>query len=120
MTRVQGPLFSVTASGTIGDAIVFSNWKGLPYVRSRVIPANPRTTGQVSARITLTAGVSTYQDVAQVPEASRLSWDYYASGTGMSGFNRYVRMFIQTNSWHSAPWTVPTPDGADPSWVPTS
>ncbi len=119
MTRVQGPLFSITASGTIGDAIVYSNWKGLPYVRARVIPANPRTADQVSARQTLTAGVSTFTDDGQVPETSRNSWDYYASGTGMSGFNRYIRMFIKTNSQESAPWTIPDPNGADPSWVPT-
>lgn len=112
MTRVQGPMFSVTASGTIGDAIVYSNWKGLPYVRSRVIPANPRTAGQVSIRETMTAGVSTYQDTNQVPVTSRLSWDYYASGTGMSGFNRYIKKFIETNTQQSAPWTIPAPDHA--------
>jgi len=118
MTRVQGPLFSVTASGTLYNAVVFSNWKGLPYVRSRVIPANPRTDDQISIRKTLTAGVSTWQDDAQVPAASKQSWDYYASGTGMSGFNRYIRAFIKTNTQRQAPWTIPSPNGANPNWVP--
>ena len=98
MTRVQGPMFSVTASGTIGDAIVFSNWKGLPYVRSRIIPANPKTASQVSIRELLTSAVGNWQDVAIVPAASKLSWDYYASGTGMSGFNRYVKFVIETGA----------------------
>jgi len=105
MTRVQGPLFSVTASGTIGDAITYSNWKGLPYVRSRVIPANPKTAAQTSIRNTMTGGVSAWQDTASVPATSRLSWDYYASGTGMSGFNRYIKKFIETNTQQVAPWT---------------
>ena len=109
MTRVSGPLFSITASGTIGDVLTYSNWKGLPYVRSRVIPANPKTAPQVSIRNTLTAGVSTYRDDAQVPGASKSSWDYYASGTGMSGFNRYIRKFVETNTQRTAPWTVPSP-----------
>ena len=98
MTRVTGPLFSLTASGTIGDVITYSNWKGLPYVRTRVIPANPQTAGQVSIRYMMSSGVSAWQDTASVPAASRLSWDYYASGTGMSGFNRYIKLFIETNS----------------------
>jgi hypothetical protein len=110
MTRVTGPLFSLTASGTIGDVITYSSWKGLAYVRSRVIPANPQTDDQTSIRDTLTAGVSTYRDAAQVPEASKNSWDYYASGTGMSGFNRYIKTFIETNTQQKSPWTVPSPD----------
>lgn len=100
-------MFSVTASGTIADAITYSNWKGLPYVRSRVVPANPRTDSQTSVRLTLKAGVSIWQDVASVPVASRSSWDYYASGTGMSGFNRYASFFIALNSQRIAPWSVP-------------
>lgn len=105
MTRVQGPMFSVTASGTIADAITYSNWKGLPYVRSRVVPANPRTDPQTSIRNTLKAGVSVWQDTASQPVASKSSWDYYASGTGMSGFNRYASLFITTNTQRKAPWT---------------
>lgn len=109
MTRVTGPMFSLTASGTIGDVITYSSWKGLAYVRSRVIPANPQTAGQVSIRDTLTAGVSTWRDDAQVDATSRSSWDYYASGTGMSGFNRYIKSFIETNTQQESPWTVPDP-----------
>jgi len=90
-------MFSVTASGTIGDAITFSNWKGLPYVRSRVIPANPQTDDQISIRAVMSSAVSMWQ-MASVPAASKLSWDYYASGTGMSGFNRYVKMYIENGA----------------------
>lgn len=110
MTRVTGPLFSLTASGTLGDVITYSTWKGLPYVRSRVIPANPQTDAQVSIRDTLTAGVSSWRDDASVPETSRTSWEFYASGTGMSGFNRYIKQFIEANTQHEPPWTVPSPN----------
>lgn len=109
MSRVTGPLFSLTASGTIGDVLTYSKWKGLPYVRVRVIPSNPQTAGQTSIRNTLTAGVSIWRDTSQVPTASKTSWDYYASGTGMSGFNRYMKDFIETNTQQVAPWTVPDP-----------
>jgi hypothetical protein len=51
MAKVTGPLMSMTASGKIGDAIVFSIWKGVAYVRQFVIPANPQSTGQGDQRI---------------------------------------------------------------------
>ena len=50
MAKVTGPLFSLTARNTIGDALTYSSWRGVPYVRTRVIPANPKTAGQVSIR----------------------------------------------------------------------
>ena len=110
MTRVTGPMFSLTASGTIGDVITYSNWKGLAYVRTRVIPANPETASQVSVRGTLTGGVSMWQTVACVPAASKTSWEVYASGTGMGGFNRYIKQFIETNTQRKSPWTNVSPN----------
>jgi hypothetical protein len=110
LSRVTGPLFSLTASGTIGDVLTYAKWKGLAYVRSRVIPENPQTDPQVSVRNTLTAGVSAWKATASVPAASKTSWEYYASGTGMSGFNRYIKQFMETNTQYKAPWTNPSPN----------
>lgn len=42
---------SMTASGKIGDAIVFSVWKGVAYVRQFVIPSNPQSADQGDQRI---------------------------------------------------------------------
>ena len=109
MTRVTGPLFSLTASGSIGDVITYSKWKGLAYVRTRVIPQNPKTDAQTSVRNTLTAGVSLWHTAACIAESSKTSWDFYASGTGMSGFNRYMKTFMDENTQYIAPWTVPDP-----------
>jgi len=109
VSRVTGPLFSLTASGTLSDVITYSQWKGLFYVRTRVIPANPQTASQTSIRGTLTAGVSIWHDDTSMPAASKTSWEYYASGTHMSGFNRYMKKFIETNTQWESPWTVPEP-----------
>jgi hypothetical protein len=112
-------MFSVTASGTIGDAIVYSNWKGLPYVRSRIYPAQPRTDAQQSQRTLLTSGVSTWQNTVYPAENSKYSWDMYASGTGMSGFNRYIKSFLELNKKCDEAPVIPQPGvGAMPGWVP--
>jgi len=51
MAKVTGPLFSISASGKLGDAMVFFGWKGVNVVRGYVIPSNPQSTGQGDQRI---------------------------------------------------------------------
>lgn len=53
MAKVTAPLFSFTASGKIGDAMVFFGWKGLACVRQFIIPANPQTATQGNQRLIL-------------------------------------------------------------------
>jgi len=50
MAKVTGPLFSVDASGSYAGKLTFAKWKGVQYVRNKVVPSNPMTTGQVEAR----------------------------------------------------------------------
>ena len=50
MAKVSGPLMSMDASGKFGGAIVFSKWKGRNVVRQLVVPANPNSAGQETAR----------------------------------------------------------------------
>lgn len=50
MAKVSGPLFSVDASGGYAGSLVFAKWKGRNYARQLVIPSNPRTLGQETAR----------------------------------------------------------------------
>jgi len=42
---------SLAASGTFADTLTASIWKGRPYMRQRVIPANPRTDLQQQPRL---------------------------------------------------------------------
>lgn len=46
MAKVTGPLMSLEASGTIGNALTFSRWVGRPYVRRYTVPSNPQTLDQ--------------------------------------------------------------------------
>ena len=57
MAKLKGPLFSLGASGAVGEALVYFPWKGLNVVREYVVPANPKTTAQNTQRGYLTAAV---------------------------------------------------------------
>jgi len=53
MATVTGPLFSLSASGKIGDAMVHFGWKGLNVVRGWVKPVNKHSADQGDARLML-------------------------------------------------------------------
>ena len=59
MAKVTGGLLSLSSSGSIADTLTFSKWKGRPYVRQRVVPANPQSTAQQ----TTSAGSKTIGDL---------------------------------------------------------
>lgn len=96
MPRLTGPLFSLDARQTLAKTIVYSAWKGLNYARLRVIPYNPKSTAQQGVRNTLTYGVQYWRD-GTVSAGDKTSWNTYAAGLNESGFNRYMRYFIQDN-----------------------
>lgn len=50
MAKVNGPFMSLSASGTFGNILTASIWKGRPYMRQRVDPSNPSTADQITAR----------------------------------------------------------------------
>jgi len=51
MAKVTGPLYSMSASGTIGKAMVFFGWKGINVVREWLIPKNLKSPDQGDVRI---------------------------------------------------------------------
>ncbi len=53
MAKVTGPLMSMSASGKLGDAIVFFGWKGTNVVRQWLKPSNPQSTDQGDTRIAM-------------------------------------------------------------------
>lgn len=87
MVKVQAPALSLEASGSIAGAMVFSRWKGRPYVRSLVIPANPRSAGQVSMRAMLKF-VSQQWNGLSAPD--KATWEDRAAAGNYSPFNAYV------------------------------
>jgi len=87
MVRVQAPAMSLDASGSLAGAIVFSKWKGRPYVRELVIPANPKSGGQVGIRAMLRF---LSQDWTNISSADKSTWSDLAKAAVISNFNAYI------------------------------
>ncbi len=96
MVRVNGPMMSLGASGTLADTIVFSIWKGRPYVRERVIPSNPKSGGQVGRRMMMKFITQAW---AALDPAEKASWDTLADQDTISPFNAYVKFNLVL--WHN-------------------
>lgn len=56
MSKVLGPLLSLSASKTFGKTLTFANWKGINTVRLKSNPSNPKTESQQTNRAYLAAG----------------------------------------------------------------
>lgn len=87
MVKVQGPALSLAASGKLAGAMVFSSWKGRPYVRELVKPANPRSGGQVGIRAMMKFLSQQWKSIVSVDQAT---WLTRAGQTVISAFNAYV------------------------------
>lgn len=51
--RLTGPMFSLTASGSLASTLTYSSWKGIAYGRQLVIPSNPQSSAQQIVRTVL-------------------------------------------------------------------
>lgn len=94
MVKVTAPMMSLGASGSIGDAMTFSTWKGRPYVRKLVKPANPRSGGQVGMRAMFKFLT---QQWAKIGAPNQALWEPRADQGVYSPFNAY--MSFNTKRW---------------------
>lgn len=88
MVKVAAPALSLDASGSLGGAMVFSKWKGRNYVRTLVIPANPKSGPQTGLR-SMFKFLS--QNWAALTAGNKATWLTAATAAAVSAFNRYVQ-----------------------------
>lgn len=88
MVKVQGPMMSFAASGTLADTAVFSSWKGRPYVRNRVVPANPKTDAQTGMRASMSFLSKVWSGLGATPQGT---WTAPANTDQISPFNAFVK-----------------------------
>jgi hypothetical protein len=87
MVRTYGPMMSLDASGSLGNAITFSKWKGRNYARERVIPHNPKSVSQTGIRAMFSFLSKQWAAIGSTPQAS---WDELAAFSAISPFNAFV------------------------------
>lgn len=87
MVKVTAPGMSLDASGTLAGALVFSKWKGRNYIREHVIPANPKSGGQVGVRSMFKFLT---QDWVNLSQAEQDDWLDRAGDLVASTFNAYL------------------------------
>lgn len=94
MAKVNGPLFSMEVSGTVGGTLVYSKWKGQAYVRERVIPSNPRSAAQTGIRSMMKFLAREWAGLSSIIKSG---YEALASANGFSPFNAYMR--ANMNRW---------------------
>lgn len=107
MAKVQLPLLGVRASGSVGDALVFGNWKGINTVRQHVVPANPKSTAQTAQRNLLAWTVAAWRFA---PAPVQDGFIESAKGMGYTGFNAFSkRNLLALKGQSSIASFTPTP-----------
>lgn len=96
MVKVNGPMFSLAASGTLADTITFAVNKGRAYVRERVIPSNPKSGAQTGRRAMM-AFLS--QNWAALSPSEKATWQTLADASVISPFNAYTQHNLKR--WHN-------------------
>ena len=112
MVRVTGPFLSLDARGTLANTMTGSFWKGINYIRVRVVPHNPQSTKQTAIRDVMTDGVSKWR-FGMISQLHKNYWNTYAKGLAESGFNRFMRSYVAGNYSAGAvvtPQVIPSPN----------
>jgi len=107
MAKVTAPLLSFGASGSLAKSLVYSKWKGRPYTRRHVIPANPQSTAQTLTRNAFASAGSIWKIGGPL---LRAPWDRFATGQVLTGRNKFMGNFVSENrgetdllSWNMSP-----------------
>lgn len=86
MAKLDGPLMSMGASGSIGGILTFGSNKGRNFVRQLVIPANPKSPAQQGVR-SMMKWVG--QEWSQLSAPQKATWESRAAQTNISPFNAF-------------------------------
>lgn len=90
MAKWKSPIFS-DIRNKLGENVVFSMWKGRPYMRSYVVPANPQSDAQTANRAHMAAILGLYQTNIKGTPANATAWDAEALPKLISGYNLFMQ-----------------------------
>lgn len=87
MATTTAPLLSFGASGQIAKTQVYSTWRGIPYVRRLVIPANPKSAAQQKTRSVFSYMSLTWKSAATLAQAP---WTAFCTGQAFYNRNAFI------------------------------
>lgn len=93
MAKTVAPLLSFDAGGQIAKTQVYARWKGRPYVRRYVIPANPNTVEQQKTR---GAFAWLMQAWKFYPAGAQAGWAAYADSLRITDRNAWAKINLAT------------------------
>jgi len=117
MAKVTGALLSLGASGTIAKTLTASRWKGQPYMRQRVVPANPQTVEQTLTRDLFGTASNIWKNA---PALFVAPWDRAAQGQVKTGRNIMIGDYTRTLRLAADLSTMVFSPGAKGGVAPTS
>lgn len=88
MPSTTAPLLSFDARGQIGKTMVYSSWKGKPYVRRYVTPANPQSVEQTITRNAFSFIQATFK---LAPPLFTAPWEAYIKGKPLTSRNAFTK-----------------------------
>lgn len=91
MPRVTGPLFSVTAKGTLADALTFQG--GPSGVRVQKVPRH-RDRDSNTQSIQRASFVSAVSQWHNLSEGTKATYEAEALQFHMTGYNRYIKLCL--------------------------
>jgi len=107
MAKITGPFMGLGASGSLAKTLVASKWKGRPYMRQHVIPANPKSVAQGLTRNSFSSAAAIWKVGGPL---LRAPWDRFAVGQVLTGRNKFQGNFVTENrgetdllSWNISP-----------------
>lgn len=96
--KVFAPFLSIGARGTVAKVLTASSWKGRDYMKQCFVPHNPKSTRQVARRATMTDGVSKWRFRSDlISAAHKTLWASYGDKHQISGFNRFMKFYMEQN-----------------------
>lgn len=114
MAKVEGPLMSLNASGTVGGTITFGKNKGRNFVRTRTTPANPRSAGQVAVRANFAGLIALYHANLDTIVANYATLAKQGATTPLAAFTGYnQRRLSQLQPPQDTPGATPYSPGAN-------
>lgn len=86
---------SMDARGQLGKMLVFMGWKGIKDVRSYVVPANPKSAGQVVQRGFMADAVDAWHQLGRnILDTAAFNLLASLEVLPMSGFNTFCKRYI--------------------------